>query len=184
MVSVFNSDQVNVKLFPESPPIVGKASRFLLYPVLVYRIRAPRFTTDNHNVFHRAVLGLLHISRRSASEISELLCLDQEFIQIILSELISRDLIDPSLMILTSKGKDYILESDKRVMDPKQLKSEVGYVIQDVNSFELYPYLFKNSDFSDEIEYRRHRLYDNDIPYSYYAARTYDVFVLEEAAPI
>ena len=80
--------------------------QYLLYPVRMYRVVAPRISSRKLNILEKAVLGMSRAGITEATEISHHLDIGKDLTDLILSELANRGYID-SRRNLTRGGRKF-----------------------------------------------------------------------------
>lgn len=104
-------------------------------PLYMYRIRTSSFLSDI-NFFQKAVLRLKANPLVSVEDISMVLGIDQKLVEIVLSELKNKKLLDRNCQ-LTDSGIFALKEAEGLVTDSS--KKEIGYVFKYVDRDEMLP---------------------------------------------
>jgi hypothetical protein len=107
--------------------------RWILWPAFAYRVLAPSVRTRHLNVLQRALLGLCSAGIVEPDKASNLLCVDEELVSVVL-----RDIMDLGWLgksgLLTDKGRIQLAEDRDDVG-----QTVAGWVFQDPWTAALWP---------------------------------------------
>jgi hypothetical protein len=94
MPPVFDRTTPIVDFGATSSPFKREARRWLVWPVLAYRVLLPSQGNPPFNVFQRAALDMCRAGVRDAEEISRRLALPLDLIGFVIEQLISIGMLD------------------------------------------------------------------------------------------
>lgn len=140
---VLQFDRHAALYFAPKPHVRWKRLRYVLWPVYVYRVLAPRFRERHVNIVEKAVLGLCRAGKTDPQEISDLLHIHNDLAEFVMQQLVKRDYLDPA-RDLTAKGKNALENALDFVQD-----LAVGYVLQDPWTNELWPRFCEKLDYAE-----------------------------------
>lgn len=89
------------------------------------------------NLFEEALLRLIALREREIWELPELLCLEEEFVSLLLLGLESKDFFDPVQYSITEKGKEILEKIDKQELEQKLIP---GQLLVNPETGELLPF--------------------------------------------
>ena len=109
-------------------------------PLYMYRIHTSKFDSGL-NFFEKTVFRFM-----ARQEIAESLGLDEKLVLVVQGQLQSRGLVNS--LGYTEKGKLLAKNIDSIIVDPT--KSQIGYIFQNIDDGELYPYYISSSELGQE----------------------------------
>lgn len=114
-------------------------------PLYMYRIQTSKFDSGL-NFFEKTIFRFMARPDVSSQEIAESLGLDEKLVLVVQGQLKSRGLVNS--LGYTEKGKLLAKNMDSIIVDPN--KSQIGYIFQNVDDGELYPYYISSSELGQE----------------------------------
>jgi hypothetical protein len=118
---------------PRLPRSSWEAANWLLWPVLAWRVVAPRPRPRRLNLFERAILGLRRSGETHAESIAERLLIDRDLAAHISLELQGMDCLDARGM-LTERGQRMLKEDESEAIE-----QTVGWIFTDPFSGDVWP---------------------------------------------
>ncbi|MEG5025940.1 hypothetical protein QUB36_08530 [Microcoleus sp. AT8-B1] len=147
----FRND-TSVLYYNHSPKARWSQRQYLLYPVRMYRVVAPRVSSRKVNILEKAVLGMCRAGITEAAKIGHHLDIGKDLTALIISQLADRYYVD-SRGNLTQKGKKVLEDETSIVQDVT-----AGFIFQDPWTGDLFP------RFAEREEYADVRLNDSGFP--------------------
>lgn len=126
--------------------------QYLLYPVRMYRVVAPRVSSRKVNILEKAVLGMCRAGITEAAKIGHHLDIGKDLTALIISQLADRYYVD-SRGNLTQKGQK-VLEDETFIAQ----EATAGFIFQDPWTGDLFP------RFAEREEYAEVRFKDSEFP--------------------
>ena len=114
-------------------------------PLYMYRIQTSKFDSGL-NFFEKTIFRFMARPDVSSQEIAESLGLDEKLVLVVQGQLQSRGLVNS--LGYTEKGRLLAKNMDSIIVDPT--KSQIGYIFQNVDDGELYPYYISSSELGQE----------------------------------
>jgi hypothetical protein len=156
-MALFQPDSTPILIYSPWPKAKTNSRKYLAWPILAYKVLAPKPVQRKVNVFQKAVLGLCRAGKDDLYEISSYLQLDGEIVRFILSELRQAGYIDGNNKI-TGIGNQLWLSDIERPPTSEEIVS--GYIFQDPWSGKLWPRIvpeikFANSERRGNSKYPR-----------------------------
>lgn len=114
-------------------------------PLYMYRIQTSKFESGL-NFFEKTIFRFMAYPGVSSKEIAESLGLDEKLVLIVQGQLQSKKLVNS--LGYTEEGKMLAKNIDSIIVDPT--KSQIGYIFQNVDDGEFYPYYISSSELGEE----------------------------------
>jgi hypothetical protein len=117
--------------------------QYLLYPVRMYRVVAPRVSSRKVNILEKAVLGMCRAGITEAAKIGHHLDIGKDLTALIISQLADRYYVD-SRGNLTQKGQK-VLEDETFIAQ----EATAGFIFQDPWTGDLFPRFAERENYAD-----------------------------------
>jgi len=140
---IFNKQDTPILYYKPRGRQRWRDRRFFLYPAWMYRIVAPRTSSNKLNILEKAILGLCNAGVKSADEMSNYLEIHRDLAALIIVELSDRKLVN-SYGIPTESGKR-ILQDEISINE----EAIAGYIFQDIWSNDLMPRFVETEERAD-----------------------------------
>ncbi len=125
------------------PNVRCSQRKYLLYPVRMYRVVAPRVSSRKVNILEKAVLGMCRAGITEAAKIGHHLDIGKDLTALIISQLADRYYVD-SRGNLTQKGQK-VLEDETFIAQ----EATAGFIFQDPWTGDLFPRFAEREDYAD-----------------------------------
>lgn len=125
------------------PKVRWSQRQYLLYPVRMYRVVAPRVASRKVNILEKAVLGMCRAGITEAAKIGHHLDIGKDLTALIISQLADRDYVD-SRGNLTQKGQK-VLEDETFIAQD----ATAGFIFQDPWTGDLFPRFAEREEYAE-----------------------------------
>lgn len=125
------------------PNVRWSQRQYLLYPVRMYRVVAPRVSSRKVNILEKAVLGMCRAGITEAAKIGHHLDIGKDLTALIISQLADRYYVD-SRGNLTQKGQK-VLEDETSIAQDVT----AGFIFQDPWTGDLFPRFAEREEYAD-----------------------------------
>ncbi|MEG4501865.1 hypothetical protein QUB05_32385 [Microcoleus sp. F10-C6] len=133
----------SVLYYNPSPKARWSQLKYLLYPVRMYRVVAPRVSSRKVNILEKAVLGMCRAGITEAAKIGHHLDIGKDLTALIISQLADRYYVD-SRGNLTQKGQK-VLEDETSIAQDVT----AGFIFQDPWTGDLFPRFVEREEYAE-----------------------------------